>query len=424
LKKNQRKLQNNTSFCLAPWIHSYISPQGLRQICCVSDQNFGTNKSLNEIWNCDDMKIIRQKMLAGEELDVCVRCNGGSLNPNPYRNYFNEKYSHLIDDVISKTSEDGTYNEYPVTFDYRTNVCNFKCKTCSEEFSTQIQLEKIQNNSELLYNILSSEERELSLKIIDDEFKNDDLLKNVSEIYWAGGEPMYWKTHWETLDKLIELGVSKNVKLRYHSNLSTIEHKGKLLTEYFDNFKRIEFFCSLDGTGPIGEWVRTNLNYEKWKDNFSKLVAYRDMNNHLEVQLAITVTTPTIFDFENLYELCKEFNISPDFQTCYSLEATNLLSPKSFPKNLIEPILTKFLDSHINDNNYIIDKFRIYCGFLLSQDFFENDATYNDNFKEGVKRILYLDENRPYRNITFDTILLNNKELSEYYQKKKFENIL
>lgn len=413
--------KGNKSFCLAPWIHSYVSPQGLRQLCCVSDQNFGTNKSLDKIWNSDEMKEYRLKMIKGEELDVCVRCNGGSLNPNPYRNYFNEKYDFLVDSVLENTSEDGTYNHYPVTFDYRTNVCNFKCKTCSEEFSTQIQLEKIQNNSDLLYNILTSEQREVSLNIIDSEFKNEDILKNVLEIYWAGGEPMYWKTHWETLDKLIELGVSKNVKLRYHSNLSSTQFKGKLLTDYFDNFKKIEFFCSLDGTGVIGEWIRTNLDYAKWKENFSELVGYRDKNNHIEIQLAITVTTPTLFEFENLYELCKEYNISPDFQTCYSLEATNLLSPKSFPKDIIKSILDGFLISHEDDDNYIIQKFRIYSEFLMSQNFFENDATYDDNFREGVKRILYLDENRPYKNITFDTILMNNRRLSEFYQKKKFK---
>jgi len=412
---------DNISFCLAPWIHSYVSPQGLRQICCVSNNNFGINKSLDEIWNSDEMKDIRLRMINGEELSVCERCNGGSTNPNPYRNYFNEKYEELTQSILENTLEDGTYNQHPITFDYRTNVCNFKCKTCSEEFSTQIQAEKINNGSELLYNILSSDEREKSLEIIDKEFKDENILKNVQEIYFAGGEPMYWKTHWETLDKLIELNRSKYVKLRYHSNLSTIEYKGKLLTDYFDHFKKIEFFCSIDGTGNIGEWIRTNLNYNKWRENFSKLVAYRDKNNHVEVQLAITVTTPTLFDFENLYELSKEFNISPDFQTCYSTEATNLLSPKSFPKEIIKSIINKFLDSHIKDNNYIIDKFRIYCDFLLSQDFFETQQSYDDNFREGVSRIVYLDKNRPYLNLTFDDILKHDKNLFEFYFKKKLE---
>lgn len=414
-----KNLDNNKSFCIAPWIHSYISPQGLRQMCCVSEHNFGTNKTLEEMWNGDEMKNIRKKMLNGEELSECNRCNGGSLNPNPYRDYFNEKYNSLIDEVIEKTDINGTFNEPPRTFDYRTSVCNFKCKMCSEEFSTQIQAEKVKNNLELKYNVLSVNGKEKSLEIIESEFKNDDILKNILEIYWAGGEPMYWKTHWDTLERLIEKDYAKNVKLRYHSNLSTIEHKGKLLTDYFKHFKNIEFFCSLDGTGNIGEWVRTNLDYEKWRENFSKLIKFRDESKHIEVQLAITVTTPTIFDFENLYRLCMEFNVSPDFQTSYSTTANNLFSPKSFPKQLIKSIVDDFLNLHLEEDNYIIDKFRNYSNFLFGQDFFENDVNYVHSFKEGVEVITYLEKNRPHSNITFEGILQKNQPIYEFYKKNK-----
>jgi len=409
-------------FCLAPWIHSYISPQGLRQLCCVADHNFGINKSLNEMWNSDEMKNIRLQMLNNEKLQICNRCDGGALNPNTYRNYFTKNYEHLIDDILENTQKDGTYEKLPITFDYRTNVCNFKCKICTEEFSSQIHSEKQTNNLELLYGILSSKEREDSFKIIDTELENEEILKNVSEFYWAGGEPMYWKRHWKTLQKLIDNGQSKNVKLRYSTNLSTIEHNGKLLIDYFDHFKKIEIFCSLDATESIGEWIRSNLNYSKWKENFSKLVEYKNQRNHVEVYLAVTVTTSGLFDFENLYELCKEFNISPDFQTCYSLVATNLLSPKSFPKKIVQSIIENFLNNHVNDDNYIIEKFRNYSSFLLSQEFFETQNSYEHNLIEGLKSIKYLDENRPHSVLTFEKIIQQNKELYDFYKEKKLIN--
>lgn len=408
-------IKNNESFCLVPWIHSHISPQGSRQICCVAEYDFGINTPLDEIWNCDEMKDIRKKMLKGETLPMCNRCNGGTLNPNTYRDYFNKQYSKFIEKAFKKTSRDGTYEEYPITFDYRTNICNFKCKMCNEEYSSQIQSEKVQNGLELKFNILNSKEKEKSLSIIDNEFSNNEILKNVSEIYWCGGEPIYWKTHWETLDRLIEKNYAKNVRLRYNSNLSTIEYKGKLLTDYFTHFKDIQFLCSLDGTGNIGEWIRSNLNYDKWKNNFSKLIEFRNENKKLEVLLAITVTTPTLFDFENLYELCMEFNVKPDFQTCFSTTANNLLSPKAFPKKLIKPILDDFINSHLGVDNEIIDKFRKYVEFLFIQDFFENDESYLNDLKTGVDNIKHLEKNRPHTNITFEDILKHNQPLFEFY---------
>ncbi len=408
-------LDNNKSFCLAPWIHSYISPQGLRQICCVAEHNFGINQSLESIWNSDEMKDIRTKMMNGEILSACNRCNDKSINPHPYRDYFNKQYDWYTNDILLNTKEDGTFNGLPKTFDYRTNVCNFKCKMCSEEFSSQIQGEKINNGLDLQFNILNSEEREQSLEIINNEFSNDEILKNVLEIYWAGGEPMYWKTHWETLDRLIQKGYAKNVKLRYHSNLSTIEYKGNILTDYFKHFKDVQFFCSLDGTNLIGEWVRTNLDWDKWKNNFTKLVEFRNENTHIEIKLAITVTTATLFDFENLYELCTEFNVEPEFQTCYSTNATNLLSPKAFPKRLIEPIINNFLNSHLEDENYIINKFRKYKEFLFKENFFENDSTYKNDLWLGLGIIKNLEKNRPHKIITFENILSLNRELFEFY---------
>ena len=173
-------LDNNKSFCLAPWIHSYISPQGLRQICCVAEHNFGINQSLESIWNSDEMKDIRTKMMNGEILSACNRCNDKSINPNPYRDYFNRQYEWYTNDIISNTKEDGTFNGVPRTFDYRTNVCNFKCKMCSEEFSSQIQGEKLNNGLDLQFNILNSDERERSLQIIN----NDTVRKNVSLKYF------------------------------------------------------------------------------------------------------------------------------------------------------------------------------------------------------------------------------------------------
>lgn len=412
-------IKNNESFCLAPWIHSYISPQGSRQVCCVTEHDFGIDTSLDDIWNSDEMKDIRKKMLNGETLEMCNRCNGGSLNPNTYRDYFNKQYGRFIEKAFKKTTKDGTYEEYPITFDYRSNICNFKCKMCNEEYSSQIQSEKVENGLEIKFNVLNSKEREKSLAIIDKEFSNPRILKNIIEIYWAGGEPMYWRTHWDTLDKLIEKNYAKNVRLRYHSNLSTIDNNGKLLTDYFTHFKDIQFLCSLDGTGNIGEWIRSNLDYVKWKENFSKLVEFRNENKKLEVILSITVTTPTLFDFENLYELCMEFNVVPDLQTCFSTTANNILSPKSFPKELVKLILDSFLNSHINEKNEIIDKFRNYIEFLYSQEFFELSPTYIDEFKSGIETIIYLEKNRPHTSITFEDILKHNQPLYEFYIKNK-----
>ena len=71
------------TLCMAPWTHTYLSPQTERRMCCASrepaqnfeqyidsvDQTGKTDKlhltTLKEHWNSDYMKSVRLKLLAG-----------------------------------------------------------------------------------------------------------------------------------------------------------------------------------------------------------------------------------------------------------------------------------------------------------------------------------------------------------------------
>ena len=127
------------TLCMAPWVHTYIGPDNRRNLCCVSNINFDENQELKDAWNSNKIKNIRKKMLDGEEIEECYRCDPDA--EHSYRKYWNYKFSDKIGDVISKTNEDGEFNGLPISVDYRTNICNFKCKTCNEIFSSSIHQE-------------------------------------------------------------------------------------------------------------------------------------------------------------------------------------------------------------------------------------------------------------------------------------------
>ena len=59
--------------------------------------------TLEEVWNGFVMKNIRKKMLNGETLEMCSRCDINVSTPvGTYRDFFNNTYQHLINDVKSK----------------------------------------------------------------------------------------------------------------------------------------------------------------------------------------------------------------------------------------------------------------------------------------------------------------------------------
>ena len=83
----------------------------------------------------------------------------------------------------------------------------------------------------ILSNIVRSE-RDKSSKTIN-ELK--ELLKDVDHIYFAGGEPLIMKKHYEILDFLIENNLNEKVFLRYNTNLSTLKYKNIKRKFYFRN---------------------------------------------------------------------------------------------------------------------------------------------------------------------------------------------
>ena len=127
---------------MAPWTHTYLSPQTERRMCCASvepAQNFkqyidadaGKNRyeplTLDEHWNSEHMKSVRRRMMAGEELPECKVCNNQLLNADVYRNWFNTMYKRYESDIWLHTDPDGTTSMKPISFDYRfSNLCNFK----------------------------------------------------------------------------------------------------------------------------------------------------------------------------------------------------------------------------------------------------------------------------------------------------------
>jgi len=151
------------TLCMAPWVHTYLSPQTERRMCCASRepaQNFGQyidTKSgtgryipitLDEHWNSEHMKSVRRRMMAGEEMPECEVCHNKLLNTDVYRSYFNQLFNHKYDEAMALTDETGYTTMKPVSWDYRfSNLCNFKCRTCGDMLSSSWEAEERQHGT-------------------------------------------------------------------------------------------------------------------------------------------------------------------------------------------------------------------------------------------------------------------------------------
>jgi len=238
------------TMCLAPWVHTYLSPQTERRMCCASRepaQNFkqyidtesGTGKyipvTLDEHWNSEHMRSVRRRMMAGETLPECEVCNDKLLNTSVYRSYFDHLFGHKLEDVYANTDTTGYTTMAPVSWDYRfSNLCNFKCRTCGDMLSSAWESEQkthdmvnwVDPKNNWMQDGIRAQIKDFQENQIEAEFAAAVERHTVEEVYWVGGEPLMYKQHWRYMRRIIELGDGGNVYARYNTNLSRIEYGG------------------------------------------------------------------------------------------------------------------------------------------------------------------------------------------------------
>jgi hypothetical protein len=356
--------EGNKTFCMAPWTHTYLSPQTERRMCCASREPAQSFKqyidtgneakeykplTLKEHWNSAHIKSVRLRMMAGEELSECEVCDHKLLNTDVYRSYWNQLFKDRVDEAYATTDETGATTMQTISFDYRfNNLCNFKCRMCGDMLSSSWEAESRKEKSwnEDSQPWMASPLREQIKKFQDtqvvEEFTNAVETKTIKEIYWCGGEPLMWDIHWTAMQRIIELGFAKEVYVRYNTNLSRTSLKGIKLFDLLPQFQDWQVCSSLDGTGEVGEYIRDGLNYEQWLRNFKEGMAVAKTSR--EMRLDYTITMPGLLELKNMFDLSQELNVELLTKVMFTFSNDEILSPLALPKKLLHTIIDEALE--------------------------------------------------------------------------------
>ena len=355
------------TLCLAPWTHTYLSPQTERRMCCASRepaQNFeqyidtasGTGQyipiTLDQHWNSDHMRSVRRRMMAGETLPECDVCNNKLLNTNVYRDYFTHLFGHKLPEVYQSTdAQSGHTTMDPVSWDYRfSNLCNFKCRTCGDMLSSSWETEQKQHGmldtSNPKNNWMRTDIREHIRQFQEDqveaEFAAAVEQHRVEEIYWVGGEPLMYEQHWRYMPRIIELGDGPRLYARYNTNLSRIHYRGlDLYRDILSHVRDWQICASLDGTNEIGEYIRTGLDYQQFCSNFEAGLAIA--TNPRQMRLDFTLTLPGMFEISAMERLSQTYGVQLLAKVIFAFTPDIIMSPLSLPRYLLEPWLNELI---------------------------------------------------------------------------------
>ena len=330
---------------------SYYTP------CCWSTdwenkENNASNTLPLEYFTGEVFSRIRKEMLEGKKTEFlkkhCSECwrrekdLGSSprtelskiIEYNPYKNF--DKSGKIIDN-----------NErfIQIGINVYGNYCNLQCYECLPyNSSSRINVLNEMNNSILNNNFFYNPNRKPT-KVSKEHFNNivDELVSYSSRIFSidiVGGEPMLMKNHFYLLDRLIEVGESKNIEINYTSNMTLMTlDKMKI---YFDNFSYIRIQWSVDALDERNYWLRYPTNWKQTISNAEEVRKYLIKNAKGEIQATITPSLFSITSFKETYDwLLLNDYVFPNQVPMNVVDSPNFLSPQHLPKELKEKIASK-----------------------------------------------------------------------------------
>lgn len=349
---SRRVLDKN--FCVIPWTGFEVEPNGDVKNCIISKDVIGNLKknSIEELIRKNSN--IRKEMLEGKFPKSCTGCylqekhRGKDFGSISSRLYYAKEITPYIPGDLLENADNFKLHHVDVRW---SNKCNLACVYCGSEYSSKWQTElgektTKKSNTDNLKEYLYSN------------------IKDLKNVYLAGGEPMLMKENKEFLELLLK--ENPDVHIRVNTNLS------KTSTGVFDllcQFRNVHWTVSVESTEEEFEYIRF---HGVWKDFLDNLKTIRKNNHKISFNMLYFILNyKSIFNTIEFFKSLGFHNNSFVLGPLYTPIDLNVLN---LPKKVLDQCKALFQNQ--------IDK---KPGFLL-QNSYENVLSYltDTNFHANI----------------------------------------
>ena len=126
-----------------------------------------------------------------------------------------------------------------------------------------------------------------------------DNLPNLSAIQFLGGEPTINEPHIFLLKRLISQGRAKNITLGYVTNLTGVSDE---LVELWSHFSTKYITISIDGVGPVNEYIRYPFTWKKVVSQLENLKEISNQQGNYHIGLSHTVISLNLLTLDTFID--------------------------------------------------------------------------------------------------------------------------
>jgi hypothetical protein len=296
------------TFCIVPWAHTRIWPNGNLSPCCKIDlkfptKNISTIDSFDQWWNGDDLRNLRQDLNSGIKNTNCQACwNDEQAGRPSLRQEYNQQFAKHTDLKSIQNHRDGYNHGLPIALDLNlSNICNFKCVMCTPYSSSRIASEQRQHQDK--FKVLSFINNDIESYDVNwpeqDLFQNlmTEIAPNIRSMELKGGEPLLVKN---IIDIIKSIPNKKESVIALTTN-GSVEIDDEFLAE-LAKFKTIWFFVSVDGIGELGEYIRYGSCWSQVDTTIKRVSQLKNCIFRLSVvlQFSSPATFPGIFEYAKI----------------------------------------------------------------------------------------------------------------------------
>lgn len=291
-----------------------IEPNGSIVPCCVMDRTDYPYYTYD-----DDWKSVHLDMYESSKHQWLPRCAGcqksEKTHGNSLRLYANEKLKNVDE------SDDIVYWDLKIN-----NTCNLACRMCNAmSSSTWDQITKMSEAAGLGdhyidYSTKSKWHREVNTFM--------PKVDGAQVVKFTGGEPMMIPQVEKIIDYLVDNELSHNIELSMTTNGTWDMSK---YYERFSKFKHVTIIVSVDGIGPLFNYIRQNADWDQVYQNILRIKTNiqefgdvhceftpQALNHHLEDEIK------AFFAEQDIYVIVNNPVYSPEWMRPGALDDTVL----------------------------------------------------------------------------------------------------